>query len=54
VNNVPGDVLKKQGIDIVIAVDVTPEREAHLLPEQQPVYQGNAAQRLLQYLKYLK
>ena len=32
VNNVPGDVLKKQGIDMVIAVDVTPEREVHLLP----------------------
>lgn len=55
VNNVPGDVLKKQGIDMVIAVDVTPEREAHLMPAPKPPkYNGNAAQRFLQYAKYLK
>ena len=34
VNNVPGDVLKKQGIDMVIAVDVTPEREVYLAPRE--------------------
>ncbi|PID57853.1 hypothetical protein CSB45_06440 [candidate division KSB3 bacterium] len=34
VNNVPGDVLKKQRIDMVIAVDVTPEREVHLRPRE--------------------
>ena len=35
VNNVPGDVLKKQGIDMVIAVDVTPEREVYLAPKEE-------------------
>ncbi len=35
VNNVPGDVLKKQGIDMVIAVDVTPEREVYLAPREE-------------------
>ena len=35
VNNVPGDVLKKQGIDMVIAVDVTPEREVNLAPREE-------------------
>lgn len=54
VNNVPGDVLKKQGMDIVIAVDVTPEREARLLTERPPVYQGSTFQRFMQYIKYIK
>ncbi len=56
VNNVPGDVLKKQGIDIVIAVDVTPEREVHLIPKQDcfDVATSSLRQRLLCYLKYVK
>ncbi len=56
VNNVPGDVLKKQGIDMVIAVDVTPEREVHLVPQQDCFDAANASlrQRLLCYLKYIK
>ena len=35
VNNVPGDLLKKQGVDMVIAVDVTPEREVYLTPAEE-------------------
>jgi predicted acylesterase/phospholipase RssA len=55
VNNVPGDVLKKQGIDIVIAVDVTPEREVHLQADTAQIsYQGNPLQRLLQYIRRLR
>jgi len=56
VNNVPGDVLKKQGIDMVIAVDVTPEREVHLVQKQNCSDAVNLSfrQRLLCYLKYLK
>jgi len=55
VNNVPGDVLKKQGIDMVIAVDVTPEREVHLLPAKEPAtYEGSLFRRILQYVKQLK
>lgn len=55
VNNVPGDVLKRQGIDVVIAVDVTPEREVRLLPRQDSYpREGNVFQRLLQYGKWLK
>ena len=55
VNNVPGDVLKKQGIDIVIAVDVTPEREVHLQSEKDLVsYSGNPIRRLLQYGRKLR
>ncbi len=55
VNNVPGDVLKKQGIDIVIAVDVTPEREAHLQSDKDLVsYSGNPLQKLLQYGRRLR
>jgi predicted acylesterase/phospholipase RssA len=55
VNNVPGDTLKKQGIDIVIAVDVTPEREVHLsfAPETSR-YSGNPVQRLLHYGRQLR
>ncbi len=57
VNNVPGDVLKNQGIDMVIAVDVTPEREVRLLPGQhatRPVPEQNLFKRLLQQGRYLK
>jgi NTE family protein len=57
VNNVPGDVLKKQGIDIVIAVDVTPEREVHLIPDREPLETappGTLWQRAWQYGKHLK
>jgi predicted acylesterase/phospholipase RssA len=55
VNNVPGDVLKKQGIDIVIAVDVTPEREVHLQSEKDaPSYSGSPIQRLFQYGRQLR
>ena len=58
VNNVPGDVLKKQGIDMVIAVDVTPEREVHLSParevtERIPLEQ-NIFRRVLLHAKQLK
>lgn len=57
VNNVPGDVLKKQGVDMVIAVDVTPEREVHLISpfaqktQRQPQH---FLQQLLYYGKQLK
>jgi predicted acylesterase/phospholipase RssA/CRP-like cAMP-binding protein/CheY-like chemotaxis protein len=57
VNNVPGDVLKKQGVDIVIAVDVTPEREVHLIPDRdvpQALHEGNLFRRLWQYGKRFK
>ncbi len=57
VNNVPGDVLKKQGIDVVIAVDVTPEREVHLLPATDPLevqHDQSILQRILRYGKQLK
>lgn len=55
VNNVPGDVLKKQGIDIVIAVDVTPEREVHLQSDKDNrQYQGNPLRRLWQYGRHLR
>jgi predicted acylesterase/phospholipase RssA/CRP-like cAMP-binding protein/DNA-binding NarL/FixJ family response regulator len=57
VNNVPGDVLKKQGIDIVIAVDVTPEREVHVIPASETLpasHEGNLFRRLLQYGKQIK
>ena len=58
-NNVPGDVLKKQGIDMVIAVDVTPEREVHLMPQrylssERIVTERNFSQRLLQLARSLK
>ncbi|PIE34813.1 hypothetical protein CSA56_06665 [candidate division KSB3 bacterium] len=58
VNNVPGDVLKKQGVDMVIAVDVTPEREVHLRPEkhfsEQIVPERKLSQRFLQLVRLLK
>ena len=57
VNNVPGDVLKKQGIDMVIAVDVTPEREVHLISPLAQKTQGqtpNFLHQLLYYGKQLK
>ena len=57
VNNVPGDVLKKQGIDIVIAVDVTPEREVHVIPASETLsasHEGSLFRRLLQYGKQIK
>ncbi len=55
VNNVPGDVLKKQGIDIVIAVDVTPEREVHLLPGKDiQTHKRSVFRRAFQYVKQLK
>jgi len=58
VNNVPGDVLKKQGIDMVIAVDVTPEREVHLMPErhvsERIVPERKLFHRLLQLVRLLK
>ncbi len=57
VNNVPGDVLKKQGIDMVIAVDVTPEREVHLIPPLEHDAWNktpNLLQRLRHYGKQLK
>ena len=59
VNNVPGDVLKKQGIDMVIAVDVTPEREMNLIPYHRvplPTHLSELSfkDRLLRYVKYVK
>lgn len=56
VNNVPGDVLKKQGMDIVIAVDVTPKREVHLMPTPNVVSDShqNFLTRLWQSGKQLK
>jgi NTE family protein len=56
VNNVPGDVLKKQGIDMVIAVDVTPEREVHLTPlaHSTQEYHPTFLRQLLDYGKQLK
>jgi predicted acylesterase/phospholipase RssA/CRP-like cAMP-binding protein/CheY-like chemotaxis protein len=55
VNNVPGDVLKKQGIDMVIAVDVTPEREVHLLSAKETsTHGGSMFRRIVQYVKRLK
>ncbi|MBD3307319.1 cyclic nucleotide-binding domain-containing protein [candidate division KSB3 bacterium] len=58
VNNVPGDVLKKQGIDIVIAVDVTPEREVHLIPAIDSATEihreKNLARSLISYARQLK
>ena len=47
--------LKKHGVDIVIAVDVTPQREMLLLPSKDTVlYEGNLFHRVLQFLKHLK
>ncbi len=57
VNNVPGDVLRKHGINVVIAVDVTPQREVHLSPIQDFAagsIRGHWLRRLLEYGKYLK
>ncbi|GAK59964.1 patatin-like phospholipase domain containing 7-like [Candidatus Vecturithrix granuli] len=57
VNNVPGDVLKKQGIDMVIAVDVTPEREVYLVPpieQETSAGTANLFQKLIRYAKQLK
>ena len=54
VNNVPGDVLKKQGIDMVIAVDVTPEREVHLIPSVEQETQADAPNLVRQLLRYAK
>ncbi len=57
VNNVPGDVLKNQGIDMVIAVDVTPEHEARLFSTQntnQMPPSQNLVQRILHYVKQIK
>ncbi len=49
--------LKKQGIDMVIAVDVTPEREVHLIPPLEHDAWNktpNLLQRLRHYGKQLK
>jgi predicted acylesterase/phospholipase RssA len=58
VNNVPGDVLKNHGIDMVIAVDVTPEREDHLIPTIDPGEQvlpnQNIFRRVLHYGRHIK
>jgi NTE family protein len=58
VNNVPGDLLKKQGIEMVIAVDVTPAREVRLMPamdsSENSVRSQNIFRRVLEYGKRLK
>jgi NTE family protein len=58
VNNVPGDLLKKQGIEMVIAVDVTPAREVRLMPAMytrtNSARSQNIFRRVLEYGKRLK
>ncbi len=52
VNNVPGDVLKKKGIDLVLAVDVTPEHEVHLSPGMDRQGQSPDKQSIFQRIAY--